>query len=29
MANWKTPEDLKYTRNDEWLKIEGDLEEQP
>ncbi|MEP6987742.1 MAG: glycine cleavage system protein H, partial [Chloroflexota bacterium] len=20
----KTPSDLKYTKNDEWLKIEGD-----
>jgi glycine cleavage system H protein len=24
MANLKTPADLKYTRNDEWLKIDGD-----
>ena len=24
MAELKTPSDLKYTKNDEWLKIEGD-----
>ncbi len=24
MAEIKTPSDLKYTKNDEWLKIEGD-----
>jgi glycine cleavage system H protein len=24
MGNWKTPADLKYTKNDEWLRIEGD-----
>ncbi len=24
MAEIKTPADLKYTKNDEWLKIEGD-----
>jgi glycine cleavage system H protein len=24
MANLKTPSELKYTKNDEWLKIEGD-----
>jgi glycine cleavage system H protein len=24
MGNWKVPADLKYTKNDEWLKIEGD-----
>jgi glycine cleavage system H protein len=24
MANWKTPEDLKYARTDEWLKLDGD-----
>jgi glycine cleavage system H protein len=23
MANWKTPADLKYTRNDEWIRIEN------
>jgi glycine cleavage system H protein len=23
MANWKTPSDLKYTRNDEWIRIEN------
>jgi glycine cleavage system H protein len=23
MATWKTPSDLKYTRNDEWLRIEN------
>ncbi len=25
MANLKTPADLKYTKNDEWLRIEGDI----
>lgn len=24
MANWNTPSDLKYTKSDEWIKIEGD-----
>ncbi len=24
MGKWKTPDDLKYTKNDEWLRIEGD-----
>jgi len=24
MGNWKTPADLKYTKNDEWVRIEGD-----
>ncbi len=24
MSNLKTPSDLKYTKNDEWLRIEGD-----
>ncbi len=24
MANWKTPDDLKYARSDEWIRIEGD-----
>lgn len=24
MAELKTPNDLKYTKNDEWLRIEGD-----
>ncbi len=24
MAEWKTPEDLKYTENDEWIRVEGD-----
>jgi glycine cleavage system H protein len=24
MGKWKTPEDLKYTRNDEWVRLEGD-----
>ncbi len=24
MADLKTPADLKYTKNDEWVKIEGD-----
>ena len=23
MSSWKTPSDVKYTKNDEWLKIEG------
>ena len=23
MGNWKTPADLKYTRNDEWIRVEG------
>ncbi len=23
MANWKTPSDLKYARNDEWIRIEN------
>lgn len=25
MSNWKTPADLKYTRSDEWVRIEGDI----
>ena len=24
MGNWKAPADLKYTKNDEWVRIEGD-----
>lgn len=24
MADWKTPEDLKYQKSDEWLRVEGD-----
>jgi glycine cleavage system H protein len=24
MADWKTPEDLKYAKSDEWVRIEGD-----
>ena len=24
MGTWKAPADLKYTKNDEWLRIEGD-----
>ncbi len=24
MAGWKTPDDLKYARTDEWLKLEGE-----
>ncbi|MBK8022158.1 MAG: glycine cleavage system protein GcvH [Chloroflexi bacterium] len=24
MASWKTPEDLKYLKSDEWIRIEGD-----
>ncbi len=23
MADWKTPENLKYTENDEWILVEG------
>jgi glycine cleavage system H protein len=23
MANWRTPEDLKYAESDEWFKVEG------
>ena len=23
MAEWKTPEDLKYTENDEWIRVSG------
>jgi len=23
MADWKTPEDLKYTENDEWIRVSG------
>ena len=23
MGNWKTPTELKYSKNDEWLRIEG------
>lgn len=23
MADWKTPEDLKYTENDEWIRVNG------
>ncbi|MBI5929364.1 MAG: glycine cleavage system protein GcvH [Chloroflexi bacterium] len=25
MANWKTPEDLKYAKSDEWFRVEGDM----
>lgn len=25
MASTKIPEDLKYTKNDEWLRLEGDI----
>lgn len=25
MTDLKTPSDLKYTKNDEWLRIEGDM----
>jgi glycine cleavage system H protein len=25
MADWKTPDDLKYARSDEWVRIEGDI----
>src|SRR5690606_41490784 len=24
MSKWKTPPELKYTKTDEWLRIEGD-----
>lgn len=24
MGNWKTPEDLRYAKSDEWIRIEGD-----
>jgi len=24
MADWKTPDDLKYAKSDEWVRIEGD-----
>ncbi|MCL4237674.1 MAG: glycine cleavage system protein GcvH [Anaerolineae bacterium] len=24
MADWKIPEDTKYTENDEWIRVEGD-----
>jgi glycine cleavage system H protein len=24
MGNWKTPDDLKYTKSDEWVRLEGD-----
>lgn len=24
MAEWKTPEDLKYTENDEWVRVTGE-----
>ena len=24
MGNWKAPADLKYTRSDEWIRVEGD-----
>jgi glycine cleavage system H protein len=24
MGNWNTPADLKYSKSDEWLRIEGD-----
>jgi glycine cleavage system H protein len=25
MANWNTPEDLKYAKSDEWFRVEGDV----
>lgn len=25
MGNWKTPDDLKYTNSDEWIRLEGDV----
>lgn len=24
MADWKTPDALKYTKSDEWIRVEGD-----
>ncbi len=24
MSLWKTPKELKYTENDEWIRVEGD-----
>lgn len=24
MAKWKTPDDLKYAKSDEWIRVEGD-----
>lgn len=24
MADWKFPENIKYTENDEWIRVEGD-----
>ena len=24
MGSWKTPDDLKYTKSDEWIRVEGD-----
>lgn len=24
MADWKTPDNIKYTENDEWIRVEGD-----
>lgn len=25
MADWKMPSDLKYTKSDEWFRVEGDV----
>lgn len=25
MANWKTPSDLKYSKSDEWYRLDGDV----
>lgn len=25
MANWNSPEDLKYAKSDEWFRVEGDV----
>ena len=25
MANWKTPPDLKYSKSDEWYRVDGDV----
>lgn len=24
MADWKTPDNVKYTENDEWIRVDGD-----
>ena len=25
MGDWKTPEDVKYSKSDEWYRVEGDI----